>query len=222
MVLEIDNVELTFSNKLLLNGIYLKAETGKITGILGGNGCGKTSLLNILFGSLESKTKLIRIDNKPYLKPLFQSGIIKYLPQHPYIPGHLKIRTVFDIYGISWEEFIDDFENFKAYSKFTVKELSGGERRVIEAILIIRSKAEIVLLDEPFTHLAPIYVEKFTEILKKEVRHKAIIITDHMFHHVIDLADDLYFLKNGHIQLIKDPLELEDFKYLNPGTLGNI
>ncbi len=219
--MEIDNVELSFSNKLLLNGIYLKAETGKITGILGGNGCGKTSLLNILFGSLESKTKLIRIDNKPYLKPLFQSGIIKYLPQHPYIPGHLKIKTVFDIYGISWEEFIEDFENFKAYSKFTVKELSGGERRVIEAILIIRSKAEIVLFDEPFTHLAPIYVEKFTEILKKEVRNKAIIITDHMFHHVIDLADDLYFLKNGHIQLIKDPLELEDFKYLNPGTLGN-
>ncbi len=221
MVLEIDNVELSFSNKLLLNGIYLKAETGKITGILGGNGCGKTSLLNILFGSLESKTKLIRLNNKPYLKPLFQSGLIKYLPQHPYIPGHLKIKTAFDIYGISWEEFIEDFENFKAYSKFTVKELSGGERRVIEAVLIIRSKAEIVLLDEPFTHLAPIYVEKFTEILKKEVRHKAIIITDHMFHHVIDLADDLYFLKNGHIQLIKDPLELEDFKYLNPGTLGN-
>lgn len=222
MVVEIDNVELSFSDKLLLNGIYLKAETGRITGILGGNGCGKTSLLNILFGSLEAKTKLIRIDNKPHLKPLFQSGIARYLPQHPYIPGHLKLKTVFGLFKISWEEFLRDFKNFKAYEKFTVKELSGGERRVIEAYLIIRSKAEIILLDEPFTHLAPVYVEKFTRILKIEAKTKAIIITDHMFHHVIDLADDLYFLQNGHIQLIKDPLELEDFKYLNPGTLDKI
>lgn len=222
MLVEIDNVELSFSEKLLLNGIYLKAETGKITGILGGNGCGKTSLLNIFFGSLEARTKLIRIDNKPYLRPLFQSGIVKYLPQHPYIPGHLKIKTVFKLFEIFWEEFLQDFENFRAYEKLTIKELSGGERRVIEAYLIIRSKAEIILLDEPFTHLAPVYVEKFTRILQEEAKDKAIIITDHMFHHVIDLADDLYFLKNGHIQLIKDPLELEDFKYLSPGTLGNI
>lgn len=222
MVVEIDNVELSFADKLLLNGIYLKAETGKITGILGGNGCGKTSLLKILFGSLEARTKLIRIDKKPFLRPLFQSGIVKYLPQHPYIPGHLKIRTVFKLYQLTWEEFLKDFENFRAYEKFTVKELSGGERRVIEAYLILHSQAKIILLDEPFTHLAPVYVEKFTGILQKEVKEKAIIITDHMFHHVIDLADDLYFLKNGHIQLIKDPLELEDFKYLSPGTLDKI
>lgn len=221
MVVEIDNVELGFSGKTLLNGIYLKAETGKITGILGGNGCGKTSLLNILFGNLEAKTKLIRIDNKPCLKPLYHSGIVKYLPQHPYIPNHLKLKTVFDLFRISWEDFLKDFENFRAYEKFTVKELSGGERRVIEAFLIIRSKAKIILLDEPFTHLAPIYIEKFTRILKEVAKEKAIVITDHMFHHVIDLADDLYFLKSGHIQLIKDPLELEDNNYLNPGTLGN-
>ena len=49
MILEIDNIELSFKNKRILNGIYLKAETGKITGILGSNGSGKTSLLNIMF-----------------------------------------------------------------------------------------------------------------------------------------------------------------------------
>ena len=65
MIFEIDNIELSFKEKRILNGIYLKTETNNITGLLGSNGCGKTCLLNILFGSLEPKYKLIRVDNKP-------------------------------------------------------------------------------------------------------------------------------------------------------------
>ena len=59
MIFEIDNVELYFKNKRILNGIYLKAETGKVTAILGRNGCGKSSLLDIAFGTLKSKYKWI-------------------------------------------------------------------------------------------------------------------------------------------------------------------
>ncbi len=65
MIFELDNVELYFKNKRILNGIYLKAETGKVTAILGRNGCGKSSLLNIAFGNLKPKYMLIRVDNKP-------------------------------------------------------------------------------------------------------------------------------------------------------------
>ena len=62
MIFEIDNVELYFNKKRILNGIYLKAETGKITGLLGSNGSEKSSLLEIAFGNLKPKYKLIRID----------------------------------------------------------------------------------------------------------------------------------------------------------------
>ncbi|WP_394370299.1 ATP-binding cassette domain-containing protein [Salegentibacter maritimus] len=51
----------------MLHGVYLKAETGKITGVLGTNGSGKSSLLKLFFGSLNSRHKLVRIDNNPYL-----------------------------------------------------------------------------------------------------------------------------------------------------------
>ena len=64
MILEIDSVELSFDEKKILYGIYLKIETGKVTGVLGRNGCGKTSLLRILFGDLNPKYKNVRVDGK--------------------------------------------------------------------------------------------------------------------------------------------------------------
>lgn len=220
MFFEIDNVELRVASEPLLKGIYLKAETGKITGILGANGCGKSSLLSILFGSLSPTNKLIRIDGKPYLKPLFTYNIVKLLPQDSFIPSHLKMKTVFNLFGVPWTGFISDFDSFSPYSNSTIREISGGERRLIEAYLIIKSKSDLILLDEPFTHLSPVYIEKFTKILKKEAKTKAIIMTDHLYHHIIDLADDLYFLSDGCTRLIKDPVELEDLKYLGSGTVS--
>lgn len=220
MLLEVDNIELNLSGQCVLKGIYLKAETGKITGILGANGCGKSSLLNVIFGDLQPRHKLIRIDNKPYLKPLFTyAGMVKYLPQQNFIPQHLKVKTVFDLFGISWEECIAYFESLNNYRDSRIKELSGGEKRIIETYLVVKGKAEILLLDEPFTHLAPIYINTFRNILRQEATHKAIIITDHLFHHIIDIADDLYAIKNGCTRLIKDPEELKDLDYLNAGSL---
>lgn len=74
-VIEIDNVELNFGINEVLKAIYFKAEKGKITGILGRNGCGKTSLLRIIFGELKPNNKLIRIDNKPILTPLYKKDL---------------------------------------------------------------------------------------------------------------------------------------------------
>jgi len=86
LILEIDNVELYFKEKRILNGIYLKGETGKVTGILGSNGCGKSCLLNIIFGNLKPKYKLVRVNSKPILKPLYQTKLVAYLPQYHFVP----------------------------------------------------------------------------------------------------------------------------------------
>lgn len=220
MLFEVDNVELSYSGENLLNGIYLKFETGKITGILGANGCGKSTLLNVIFGSKKPRHKLIRIDQKPYLAPLYSyKGMVRYLPQNEFIPKHLKLKNAFRLFEVSWDNFITDFEKMSCYHNSPMHELSGGERRIVETYLILMSKADILLLDEPFIHLSPIYIEKFREIILREGPGKAIVITDHLYQHIIDLADDLYFLTNGCTQLIKDPMELENLKYLSSGTL---
>ena len=219
MILEVDNVELYFSNKKILNGVYLKAETGKVTGILGSNGCGKTSLMAIIFGSLQPKYKLIRLDGKPILKPLYQTNKISILPQQNLSPNNLKIKTLFKILKVDWFEFIDVFESFSFYWDSKIRTLSGGERRVLETYIILKSHKDFILLDEPFSHIAPLYIEKFKLLIQTEKKTKAIIITDHYFRDVIDASDDLYLLKNGCTKLIQNLEELEDYRYLNPQTL---
>ncbi len=219
MILEIDNVELYFKNKTILNGIYLKAETGKVTGILGSNGCGKSCLLQIIFGSLKPKYKLIRIDNSPILKPLFQTNLVKYLPQHVLIPKNLSLKHIFKLYDVEWQEFITIFEEFKLCEPFKSKQLSGGQVRLVETYIVLKSPSKIILLDEPFSHLAPLHIEKISTIIDEEKVNKAIIITDHFYNNIIESSDNIYLLKNGATKLIDNLLELEDYKYLSQGSL---
>ncbi|MCB0382103.1 MAG: ABC transporter ATP-binding protein [Psychroserpens sp.] len=219
MILEVDNIELYFSNKCLLHGIYLKAETGKTTAILGSNGCGKSSLLQIIFGTIRPKYKLIRIDNKPLLKLPYKSKLIGLLPQHHFTPDHVTISKLFKLLNVDWKDFTTNFENLSHYKHYTINKLSGGERRLIEAFLIIKGEHKIILLDEPFSHIAPLYIEKIKCLIEEEKDKKVIIVTDHLYKHVIDTADYLYILKDGHTKLIHNLKDLEFFKYVSSGSL---
>ena len=220
MIFEIDNVELYFKDKRILNGIYLKANTGKVTAVLGSNGSGKSCLMQITFGSMKAKYKLVRIDNKPILKPLYLTKLVKFLPQHHLIPNFFKIITAFKSYDVNWNEFASQFEAFSIFKNYKINKLSGGERRVIETYLILKSNSKLVLLDEPFSHLAPLYIEQIKTLITQEKKHKAIIISDHMYKHIIDVSDEIYLLKNGCTKHIKNLLELEDYKYLSEGSLS--
>lgn len=219
MKFELDNVELYFKNKRILSGIYLKAETGKVTAILGRNGCGKSSLLNIAFGNLKSKYKLIRLDGKPCLKPLYKTGIVKFLPQYNFIPNGTKLSNALKLFKVDWEEFISYFESFSKYKNSKFKELSGGEKRLIEIYIILKSDSKIVILDEPFSYLAPLHIETVKQLISEEKRHKVVIISDHMYQHIIDASDNIYLLQNGTTKKIENLTELEDYKYLSAGSL---
>lgn len=221
MVFELDNVELFFKNKRILNGIYLKAEIGKVTGILGRNGCGKSSLLTIFFGGLKPKYKLLRINNKAVLKPLYKMGLVKYLPQYHFVPNGMSLKKVFKLFKINWSEFSSQFQDFSHFATHKFRNLSGGQRRLIETYIILKSASKIVLLDEPFSHLAPLHIERIKALITNEKQHKAIIITDHMYQHIIEASDSIYLLKNGSTKQIKNLTELEDYKYLNVGCLYN-
>ena len=69
------------------------------------------------------------------------------------------------------------------------------------------------ILDEPFTALTPLVIDKVKEILVKEKEKKGFIISDHLYRHVIDISDNIYLLSNGYIQMIKELSDLEKFGY---------
>ena len=72
-----------------------------------------------------------------------------------------------------------------------------------------------MLLDEPFSHLAPLYIQKLKELLEIEKNKKIIIITDHLYKDILDISDDIYLLKDGWSRLLKSNEELIHFKYTN-------
>lgn len=220
MVLEIDNIELYFKDKRILNGIYLRAETGKITSILGRNGSGKSCLINIAFGTLKAKYCNIRIDKKPLIKKLYLTKRAAFLPQFHYTPNHSKIISIFKLFNVKWNNFIENFPEFSNLKHSKFNELSGGQRRIIEIYLILKKTSKIIFLDEPFSNISPLYIEKIKSLIEIEKKQKAIILTDHNYEVVIDISDDIYLLKNGCTKLIKNINELEDYNYLSPGTLN--
>lgn len=215
MIFELDSVELYFKKKRILSGIYLKGETGKVTGILGSNGCGKSCLLHIAFGSLKPKYKLIKVDNTPILKPLYITKKVAILSQLNFTPNQMKIKNVFSCFKLNWKDFKNTFEGIHISKEMRLNRFSGGERRLIETYIILKSKASIIFLDEPFAHIAPLHIEIIKDIISEEKQQKVIIITDHLYQHIIDVSDTIYLLKNGCTKLIDKLTELEDYKYIS-------
>jgi len=214
MILKVDNIELSYDGKIILDGIYLQAETGKLTGILGRNGSGKTSLLSIIYGTVSPKYKLIRLDEKSITKKLYKTGLVAYLPQFSYLPKHLNLKQAFYLYDVSWEDFIKEFPSFKPLLKNKKDEISGGELRLIETYLILYIRVKIILLDEPFSGLSPLYIEKLKTIILKIKKEKILILTDHFYNDVLDIADTIYLCKDRNLKLIDNKEKLVEHGYL--------
>lgn len=215
MTLEIDSVELEYNGKKILYGIYMKLERGKITGILGRNGSGKTSLLRILFGDLQPKYKSIRYNGKYLSRPLYTTGKISYLPQHPLLPKDLNMKRAFALFNVPWLQFINIFESFQEYGETRIKDLSSGEIRVVETYLILMSNREIILLDEPFSFIAPIYIEKFKTLILQVKKKSIVVLTDHFYNDILAVSDTVYLLKNGCSKKVEDRKALKGLGYIN-------
>lgn len=214
MKLEIDNIELNFDGKKILWGVYLKAEKGKITSILGRNGSGKTSLFKIIFGNLNPKYATIRINSKYSKRPLYKSRNITFLPQHAMLPKNMRLKQAFLCFGVEWESFTSIFKSFSSYEANKISSLSTGEVRIVETYLVLKRKSDIVLLDEPFSFIAPVYIEKIKQLINQEKEKKILLITDHYYKEILEISDNLYLLKDGISKKVRDKNTLLQEGYL--------
>lgn len=210
--LEADSIQLAFDERRILSDIYLKCETGKITGLLGRNGQGKSCLMKIIYGSLACE-KSVRFDNAPQFEAYKRPDLLLYLPQFNFIPSSLTIKQIFRDFELDYSPFQQRFPEFATQYRSSLGNLSGGGRRLVELYVIVKVKSLFAMLDEPFTHLNPVQVEKVKELLTEEAGHKGLLVTDHMYRHIIDVCDNLYVLANGKTHLTKSLEDIETLGY---------
>jgi ABC-type lipopolysaccharide export system ATPase subunit len=210
--LEIDSIQLAFNNRSILSDIYLKCETGKITGLLGRNGQGKSCLMKIIYGTLSCE-KSIRFDTITQQTAFKRPDLLLYLPQFNFIPKNLTLKRIFTDFELDFSNFLITFPEFNKQYHSSFANLSCGERRLIELYVIVKSQSQFAMLDEPFTHLNPLQIAKVQTLLVNEKENKGLLITDHMFRHITTISNDLYVLNNGKTYLTKDISDIESLGY---------
>jgi ABC-type lipopolysaccharide export system ATPase subunit len=211
--LEADGIRLSFDGRPVLSDIYLQICTGNIVGLLGRNGCGKSTLLQVIFG-VQPAEKSVRLNKQPLAEAYRKRGSISYLPQFHYIPKMLTVRTALEHHECDKEKFLHWFPEFSKSIQQKTGSLSGGERRIVELYIQLARPVAFVLLDEPFAQLSPLQTERVKQLLLEQREQKGIMLTDHLYREVINVADRLFLLKEGALKKAANAKDLEDMGYL--------
>ncbi|MER2996222.1 ATP-binding cassette domain-containing protein [Pontibacter populi] len=220
--LEVDSILYNYGHRQLLTDIFLSCDTGEIVGLLGRNGCGKTTLLKIIFGTLPTPNKHIRITGKVYTEPYKSDNLLAYLPQHDFLPANLKLHNIIDLYHIEPEKK-ETIKQDKRIQKHLTKypgELSKGELRYFELMLLLQKDVKFVLLDEPFSGISPLHVEFIEELLKTHLSTKGFIITDHDYQSVLRVSNRVILLADGYCRPINYMEELYQWGYIPANALN--
>ena len=206
-IFEVQNISKSFDGRPVLKKLSLKVFPGECVGVLGPNGCGKTTLFSMCIGEQNPDSGKIILKNKPideipiHLRAREGLG---YLPQQ---------RSVFDmsvydnIMGIAQisikdvekqkfitEKILEEF-NLSHLRSLNASVLSGGEIRRLMMGRVMINNPKIVLLDEPLAALDPLVIQDIQRyILKIQSRGTAILVTDHNVKNLFDITDRNYVL----------------------------
>lgn len=217
-ILEVDSLIKSFGHKHLLTDIYLKCTTGEVIGILGRNGTGKSTLLQIIFGSTDAESKSIRINGK-FLEKAFSDGDkIAYLPQGNFLPNGLSVSSVIRTFLVEEDRrnSVSANARIKPILNKKISALSGGEKRYLQVLLILNLPTAFALLDEPFSQVEPLYRADIKALIDLHKKEKGIIITDHDYLNLMDVSDKTFLLTGGALKPIVDTKQLIEYNYLPP------
>lgn len=214
-LLEIDSFTKAFGLNAVLTDVYLKCQTGDIIGLLGRNGTGKSTLLKIVFGTDKADSSFIRINGVIYRKPYQTAGLVAYLPQDSFLPVQLTVAQAIAVYlGKNRADVFSADEIISNVLHHKIGTLSGGELRYLEIRLLLALPVKFLLMDEPFNGISPVMIDKVKELIKECSTHKGIIITDHDYTNVLDVATRYCLLHDGNLKAIGSRDELVRWGYL--------
>jgi len=212
MILECEKLSKNYGGLRALDELNLKLESGKIVGLLGPNGYGKTTLIKILSGLLRQDKGTVLIDGKKV--GVETKKIVSYLPERSYLSPGMKIREAAKFF----EEFYEDFDIKRANAMIDelgldresrLKSLSKGNREKVQLIMVMSRKSKLYLLDEPMGGVDPAardYILK--TIISNYSEDATVIISTHLIQDVEQILDEVVFLKDGKVMFHRDVDEL--------------
>jgi len=211
-------------SKVLFNNIDLELPSNQITGLLGANGAGKTSLFRAIAGLSSIDSGELTFFDKDLIDMTLEERAaagLSYVPQENSLFEELtlleNLKAVIELkFGYITDKKIKETESLvKKMNLFEkrdikAKNLSGGEKRKTEILRAILLESKFILLDEPFAGVDPISVEEINKILKDLKKRVGIFISDHNFRDVINVCDLIILLNRGEVLMQGTPNEVKN------------
>ncbi|MEG6569717.1 ABC transporter ATP-binding protein [Thermoanaerobacterium thermosaccharolyticum] len=212
LILKTANLTKNYYSKKALKGINIELEEGKILGLLGPNGSGKTTFIKIAAGILRPTSGEILIDGQE--PGIYTKSIISYLPDINYLYKWMKIRDAINFFKDFYDDF--DIEKSKRLLDFMmldendkVTSLSKGMLEKLNLTLVLSRNAKLYIFDEPLGGIDPNTREKIIDAIIDNIREdSSMIISTHLVRDIERLFDDVAFISDGEIILKGNAEEL--------------
>lgn len=189
-----DSVFYNKGGESILQGVYLQLRAGNISGLFGRNGSGKTTLMKILSGNISPSDGLVMIDGRRYYHKAAPKKFskISFLPQDTMLPKDITVKYLLESFPPH------DLWNDRLIAKISdskVSHISFGVLRYLEISLVLSLDKKYFLLDEPFTALSPVLIEKVIDKIRKMSKNgKGILIADHYHQFLLPIVDEAYLM----------------------------
>ena len=209
MYVEIEALTKIIDKNKVLDDVYLAMDKGKIYGIKGKNGSGKTMLLRAICGLIKPTEGLVRVSGKQIGKDVTFPDSVGVLIENPgFIPslsGYDNLKMLADIKGLIGKEEIEAVMEkvglLKSCLKKKYKTYSLGMKQKLGIAAAIMESPELILLDEPTNALDEESVRKLLDILKEEKERGAcIILASHDMEELTLLSDIIYIMEEGRVR----------------------
>ena len=207
-LLECRDLSKSFDNRVILDNVNIKIERGKIVGLLGKNGQGKTTLIKLINDLLTPTSGEVLINGK---KPSIESKkIISYLPERTYFDKSMRVSDIIKYF----KEFYDNFNEEKALKllddleldkNLCLAKMSKGMQEKVELILVMSREADLYILDEPLGGVDPATRDYILDTILSNFKDGAsVIISTHLIADIERILDEVIFIDKGKIILTGD------------------
>ena len=213
-IISVSELKKSYGRKEVLKGVSFSAQSGQIIGLLGPNGCGKTTLIKILTGLIKDYDGDVRIDNEE--PDAYTKSIIAYLPEKPYLPDWMRPVDALEYFA----DFYKDFDRPKAEKmllrfgldlKQKLKTMSKGQQEKLRLALVLCRKAKLYILDEPLGGVDPAARSHILDlIMENHEKDSTILISTHLISHVEYIFDRVLMINNGKVVIDSHVDELRE------------